>query len=103
MIGPHELIIIGVIIILLFGASKIPELARSLGKSVGEFKKAQKESEIKLSEFERSIKDSVTPHEKKDKVHKMAKGLGIETEGKTEDELLDEVQDILSKREHVEN
>ena len=37
--GP-ELIIILVIILLLFGGSKLPKLARGLGKSVKEFKKA---------------------------------------------------------------
>lgn len=38
-IGVTELIIILVIIILLFGAKKLPELSRSLGKSVGELRK----------------------------------------------------------------
>ncbi|MEE8402024.1 MAG: twin-arginine translocase TatA/TatE family subunit [Candidatus Hydrothermarchaeaceae archaeon] len=38
-VGPQELIVILAIIMLLFGASKIPELARSLGKAKGEFKK----------------------------------------------------------------
>ncbi len=42
-LGPTELIIILVIVLLLFGASRIPEIARSLGKSVKEFKKAGKE------------------------------------------------------------
>lgn len=41
--GTQELLIILVIVMLLFGASKIPELARSLGKSVQEFKKGQSE------------------------------------------------------------
>jgi len=49
MIGPNEIMIIGVIIVLLFGASKLPELARSVGKSMGEFKKAQREAEKELS------------------------------------------------------
>ncbi len=102
MIGTHELMIIGAIIVLLFGAAKLPELARSLGKSMGEFKKAQKESEIKLGEFERSIKDGITPGEKEDKVKKMSKDLGINTKGKTEDELIDEVQELLNKRERVD-
>ena len=41
--GTTELIIILVIALLLFGAGRIPEIARSLGKSVKEFKKAGKE------------------------------------------------------------
>jgi sec-independent protein translocase protein TatA len=42
-IGAPELIIILVIVLLLFGAKKLPEMARSLGKSSREFKKGMKE------------------------------------------------------------
>ncbi|WP_340817924.1 twin-arginine translocase TatA/TatE family subunit [Methanolobus sp. WCC4] len=59
-LGPTELILIFAVIFLLFGAAKLPELARSMGTSMGEFKKAQKESEIAVKEFERSLKDPVT-------------------------------------------
>jgi len=40
--GPEWFIILGVIV-LLFGAKKLPELARSMGKASGEFKKGIKE------------------------------------------------------------
>ena len=43
MQGHTEIILIIFIILLLFGAKKLPELSRSLGKSLGEFKKGQKE------------------------------------------------------------
>ena len=42
--GPEWLVVLG-IIVLLFGAKKLPELARSLGKSTREFKKGLKEGE----------------------------------------------------------
>jgi sec-independent protein translocase protein TatA len=51
-IGTQELIIIFVIILLLFGAKKLPELARGLGKSMGEFKKAKEEFEHELTRSE---------------------------------------------------
>lgn len=38
-LGYQELLIILVIVLILFGASRLPELARSLGSSVKEFKK----------------------------------------------------------------
>ena len=38
-VGPTELIIILAIVLLLFGAKKIPELARGLGTGIREFKK----------------------------------------------------------------
>jgi sec-independent protein translocase protein TatA len=44
-LGGQELILILLIILLLFGAKKLPELARGLGKGMKEFKKAQSEIE----------------------------------------------------------
>ncbi|MCI0532055.1 MAG: twin-arginine translocase TatA/TatE family subunit [candidate division Zixibacteria bacterium] len=44
-IGMQELIVILVILLLLFGAKKIPELARGLGRGIHEFKRAVKEGE----------------------------------------------------------
>ena len=41
--GPTELIIIVVLVLLLFGGKKIPELMRGLGKGIKEFKDASKE------------------------------------------------------------
>ncbi|MCB1230898.1 MAG: twin-arginine translocase TatA/TatE family subunit [Verrucomicrobiae bacterium] len=53
-IGLQEMIVIFLIILLLFGAKKIPELARGIGKGMGEFKKAKEdfEHEIKAGEIE---------------------------------------------------
>ena len=38
--GPSEVVIILIIVILLFGAKKIPELMKGVGKGIKEFKKA---------------------------------------------------------------
>ena len=43
-LGYQELLIILVIVLILFGGSKLPELARSLGSSVKEFKKGVSEA-----------------------------------------------------------
>lgn len=54
-LGPTELIVILVIIMVLFGASKIPQLARGLGKGINEFKEGLKEGktdEDKINEIE---------------------------------------------------
>ncbi len=91
-IGTNEIILIALVVIILFGASKIPELARSLGKATGEFKKAKSETERELRDFEKSIKESKSPDEKSSKLKQMAKDLGIATEGKSDDQLLDEIQ-----------
>ena len=44
-IGLPELLIILVIVLLLFGAKRLPEIARSMGKTIQEFKKGVKEVE----------------------------------------------------------
>jgi sec-independent protein translocase protein TatA len=56
--GPTELIIILVIVLLLFGGSKLPKLARSLGEASKEFKKGVDDGEATAS----------TKEEGKDKV-----------------------------------
>lgn len=54
-LGGQELILILLIILLLFGAKKLPELARGLGKGMKEFKKAQTEIE---DEFNKVMEES---------------------------------------------
>jgi sec-independent protein translocase protein TatA len=94
--GSMEIALIVVVIIILFGTAKIPELARSLGKATGEFKKGQKEIERELSEAEKSIKE--TPVEdKSSKIKQLARDLGISTEGKTDEQLLEEIQKKMPK------
>jgi sec-independent protein translocase protein TatA len=101
-LGPTELLLIFGVIFLLFGAAKLPELARSMGTSMGEFKKAQKESEVSVKEFERSLKNQVntTPAEETKSeadVKQVAANLGIDTNGKSDDEILAEINTMLKK------
>lgn len=51
-IGGPEMIMIFVVILLLFGAKKLPELARGIGKSMGEFKKAREDFEYEITRAE---------------------------------------------------
>jgi sec-independent protein translocase protein TatA len=59
-LGGQEMMIIFLIVLLLFGAKKLPELARGVGKSMGEFKKAREdfEKEITRSEDDVRIKEA---------------------------------------------
>ena len=54
MPGGWELMIILLVVLLLFGAKKIPELARGLGRGIREFKDATKEVK---NELEQSVND----------------------------------------------
>jgi len=57
-LGATEIILIVLVILLLFGAKKIPELARGIGKGMSEFKKG-------LKDVEKDIKESPDDEEKK--------------------------------------
>jgi len=61
-LGGPEVAIIFVLMLLLFGAKKLPELARGMGKSLGEFKKAKQEfeEEIKYGDLQ-AREEKVTP------------------------------------------
>tara|TARA_B100000745_G_scaffold284541_1_gene219266 strand:+ start:400 stop:663 length:264 start_codon:yes stop_codon:yes gene_type:complete len=82
-LGGSEILIVALIIMVLFGAKKLPELARSLGRSKGEFEKGKAEFEP-----ESGSKSRV-------ELEKAAKELGIDTEGKTDEELKNLIKDSL--------
>ena len=49
-IGPQEMFILFLIIILLFGAKRIPEIGRSIGRGIQEFKKGMREVESEINQ-----------------------------------------------------
>ncbi|MFT4549987.1 MAG: sec-independent protein translocase protein TatA [Verrucomicrobiales bacterium] len=57
-LGGQEMLLVFLLVLLLFGAKKLPELAKGLGKSAGEFKKARHEfeSELKAAADDTDIK-----------------------------------------------
>jgi sec-independent protein translocase protein TatA len=66
-LGPTELIAIFLLIIILFGAKRLPELARSLGRSIKEFKHATQglKDEFDIDKIEeKTPKQSVRTQEK---------------------------------------
>jgi len=64
MPGTPEIIFILLIVLILFGAKKLPELARGIGQSLGEFKKAREE-------FEREVHKSAAEVEVKEAPDKL--------------------------------
>ena len=54
-LGNQEMILIFLLLLLLFGAKKLPEFARGLGKSLGEFRQAKDEFDHEIT---RSTKES---------------------------------------------
>lgn len=83
---PTEIVLIVLVIILLFGASSIPKLARSLGRAQGEFNKAKQEFSAEAKRAESG------PSE--DQVRRTARDLGIEEAGKS----LDDVKRLIAEK-----
>jgi len=94
-IGPNELLLILILVFILFGASKLPELARSLGRAKAEFKKAEREAELELIEFERQLREG--KYKKREELEKVAKELGVSTEGKSDEEIIKEIKSMLPR------
>ena len=60
MPGGSEVILILFIILLLFGAKKLPELSRSLGKSLGEFKKGKEDLDREIRTIKEDVQSQMT-------------------------------------------
>jgi len=56
-LGMPELIVILVIILIIFGAGKLPEIGSGIGKSIKNFKKATRETEVSEKEPEKEKLD----------------------------------------------
>lgn len=58
--GPSEWMLILIIVLVLFGAKRLPELARSLGQSMNEFRKAREEFDRELQQAANDVKAPAT-------------------------------------------
>ncbi len=97
LIGIPELILILIVALFLFGPDKIPEMARSLGKAMGEFKKAQTQVE---NEIKNEIKKIDAPLNEKDvKIHNLAIEMGVDVKNKTTEQLVEEIRSRVRNNE----
>lgn len=99
VVGWEWIVVIAIVLVfLLWGPQKIPQLARAIGEARREFDKASKESEKLVSEVVQPAKPTQPSRVEEDQaLIKIARKLGIETEGKTRSQLLNEILQTLSK------
>lgn len=81
-LGTPELVIIGILILILFGAKKLPMFARSLGKSMGEFKKAREEFENELHRAQEEVERPTIqePRQKRETAEVSRKPVGADAD-----------------------
>lgn len=96
--GSEWLIVIVIVVVLIFGANKIPDLAKSLGRASGEFQKAKVESELEVQKLKASGSTTASQPSSDARVRmiKAASELGISTDGKTDAEIQAEIRKALS-------
>lgn len=85
-LGTTEFILIGLVIILFFGAAKIPDLARALGRAKGEFEAGSREK----------VRPPTIEDEERERVMKAARELGVPTEGRSLADIKSDVRAKLS-------
>ncbi len=84
-LGWPELVLILAIILLIFGGSRLKDLAKGLGESMREFKKA-------------SVEPNPKEKEDKDAIIAAAKKMGIKTEGKEASQIISEMNKQLAEK-----
>jgi sec-independent protein translocase protein TatA len=81
--GFEWVIIIVIVVVLIFGVKKIPELARSFGKASSEYEKAKMEAKNELQRVKSKSGDAVG----REKLESIAETLGIDYTNKNDEEL----------------
>jgi sec-independent protein translocase protein TatA len=91
MFGTEDLILILIVALLLFGPNKLPELARSLGKSAKEFKSAQMELNSGINNLkDRQVKEHQDGRD--EKIIRLAVEMGIDIKDRTAEQLVEDIR-----------
>ncbi|MFO1535522.1 MAG: twin-arginine translocase TatA/TatE family subunit [Thermoplasmatota archaeon] len=91
LLEAEPLVLIVIVILILFGATAIPKLARSLGRAKGEFSKAKREFD---TEAAKSEAEAAVPGPSEEQVRRTARELGIAEAGKS----LPEVKALIQQK-----
>jgi sec-independent protein translocase protein TatA len=92
------IIIILVIVVIFFGAKKIPELARSMGRATSEFQKARVEAKKSLSNESLSNLDKSQQSIDREKLESIAETLGVDYSNKDDQDLKNAIDEELKKQ-----
>ena len=100
ILGTEWIVIILVALIALFGTNKLPDVAKKLGKTVGEFNKTKSEIQNQISGVTNANLNITNPvQNERQKLEFMAKSLGIDFAAKTDDEIRKAISEKMSGTE----
>jgi sec-independent protein translocase protein TatA len=95
--GMEWIIIILVIVVIFFGAKKIPELARSMGRATSEFQKARVEAKRSLAN-ETNNQEKAQQTIDREKLESIAETLGVDYSNKDDQDLKNAIDEELKKQ-----
>jgi sec-independent protein translocase protein TatA len=95
--GSEWIILLVVVVVLLFGARKIPEIARSIGRARGELERGKHESEEELRKWREGGEKKKEEPTEREKLEEAAKALGLAVEGKSDEEIRAALKKALEK------
>lgn len=95
--GMEWIIIILVIVVIFFGAKKIPELARSMGRATSEFQKARVEAKRSLAN-ETNNPEKAQQTIDREKLESIAETLGVDYSNKDDQDLKNAIDEELKKQ-----
>lgn len=118
MLGWQEVVLIFAILLFVFGPTKLPKIARELGKAMREFNKAASDFEKEINKASSGSTKAVRPSStgasrpplraayklKRDKaLSDIAEKLNLTTEGKTNEQITKEIIEKIESREKASN
>jgi len=92
-IGPWEIALIIIVVLILFGPKKLPELAKSVGNAIRQYKQASEGivPDVLSTPAPSATTTAPPPQSENQVLLETAKKLGITTEGKTAEEISQEI------------
>jgi sec-independent protein translocase protein TatA len=97
--GLEWVIIILVIVVFFFGAKKIPELARSMGKATSEFQKARLEAKKSIENDSTSGNNEQQRSVDREKLESIAETLDVDYSNKDDQDLKNAIDEKLKKQD----
>jgi sec-independent protein translocase protein TatA len=98
--GTELIVVLVIVVVLIFGANKIPDLAKSLGRAQGEFQRGKVESDLEIQKLKQGLtppQGSTPPQlSEHDKLLRAANELGVSTGGKSDDQVRLDIKQAMA-------